>query len=232
MAKALSAEVKNQGGELKESDLQKYKAILKQPVYGTYRGYEIISSAPPTGGGTHLVELLNILEGYNLTKLGYNSPAYLHILAEAMKMCFADKTQNMADPEFYNVPMEKLTSKEYSSSRRALINENKTLDDYQAPNMVSRESGSTTHLSVVDLQDNMVALTQSINYWFGSGITVPGTGVLLNNHLADFSEEAGNPNSIEPDKQPVSSIAPTLILKNGKPFSRSALPVARESSVH
>ncbi|KAA3662440.1 MAG: gamma-glutamyltransferase [Calditrichaeota bacterium] len=224
MAKAISEEVKILGGYLEESDLHNYKAIHKKPVHGTYHGYEIISSAPPTGGGTHLVELLNILEGYNLQEMGHNSTTYIHHLADAMKIIFADKRQNMADPEFYDVPVEKLTDKTYAKSRRALIHNDKTLNDYKSAKMVSRESGSTTHLSVIDLQDNMVALTQSINYWFGAGITVPGTGVLLNNHLADFSENPLSQNAIEPNKQPVSSIAPTLLLKDGKPFLTIGTP--------
>ena len=224
IGEAIVKQLGKEGGFITRGDLQKYRAILKKPVTGSYRGYRIISSAPPTGGGTHLVELLNILEKYDLKKLGHNSADYLHILAEAMKMVFADKNLNMADPAFYRVPVKKLTDKSYADKLRERIRPDRARFDYRAPQLVSRESGSTTHLSVVDKDRNMVALTQSINLWFGSGITVEGTGILLNNHLRDFSRAPGKPNSIEPYKRPVSSIAPTILLKDGKPVLTIGTP--------
>ncbi|MCF6270193.1 MAG: gamma-glutamyltransferase, partial [Melioribacteraceae bacterium] len=199
-------------------------AIIKEPIVGIYNGYQIISTAPPSGGGTHLVELLNILETYNLRSLKHNSTEYIHILAEAMKIILADKSVNMADPDFHSVPVNILTSKEYAEKVRKNINPKKANFDYNAKRILDNESNSTTHLSVVDKDENIVALTQSINHWFGSGITVKGTGILLNNHLGDFSKQAGTINSIEPNKRPVSSIAPTLILKDGKPFLTIGTP--------
>jgi gamma-glutamyltranspeptidase/glutathione hydrolase len=130
----------------------------------------------------------------------------------------------MADPAFYNVPADKLTDKMYAKNLLKFISPLEASFKYKSVKMISRESGSTTHLSAVDIQGNVVALTQSINYWFGSGITVDGTGILLNNHLADFSDTKGQPNSIEPFKRPVSSIAPTIVLKNDKPFLTIGTP--------
>jgi len=224
IAHAIAKEMEQQKGLLTPSDLARYKAIERKPVKGVYRGYEILSTAPPSGGGTHLVELLNILNGYNLKNLGHNSVPYIHLLAEGLKICLADKAANMADPAFYSVPVKKLTSIKYAASLRKFINPNRARFDYKAQCMLSRESNSTTHISVIDKDGNMAALTQSINHWFGSGITVEGTGILLNNHLADFSSKAGLPNSIEPFKRPVSSIAPTLVLKDGKPFMSIGTP--------
>ncbi len=223
-AAAIAKSVRQQGGILTAADLQQYRAIIKRPVAGTYRGYRIFSSAPPAGGGTHLIELLNILENYDLVAFGHNSAEYLHVLAEAMKIVFTDKDENMADPTFYNVPVEQLTSKPYAASRLPYIDPDRASFSYQSPQLVTRESGNTTHLSVVDNRGNMVALTQSINNWFGSGITVEGTGILLNNHLADFESVPGRPNSIEPFKRPVSGLAPTLIFREGKGFLTLGTP--------
>jgi len=224
IARAIVNEMEKQQGVLALCDLKNYRALEKQPVQGRYHGYRILSTAPPSGGGTHLVELLNILKGYDLKKMGQNSVPYIHVLAEALKICLSDKAANMADPAFYSVPVATLTSQKYADSRRKYIDLKKARFDYQAPAMLSRESNSTTHLSVIDKDGNMAALTQSINHWFGSGITVAGTGILLNNHLADFSSKEGLPNSIEPGKRPVSSIAPTLVLQGNQPFMSVGTP--------
>lgn len=224
IARAIVNEMKARGGLLSLADLKNYRAIEKKPVQGSYHGYRILSTAPPSGGGTHLVELLNILKGYDLKKMKHNSVPYIHILAEAMKICLSDKAANMADPAFYSVAQEKLTSQAYAKGLRKYINPKKAMFNYKAPHMLVRESNSTTHISVIDKEGNMTALTQSINHWFGSGITVPGSGILLNNHLADFSSEEGRPNSIEPGKRPVSSIAPTLVLKGDQPYMSIGTP--------
>jgi len=224
IAQSIVASIKEAGGILTADDLGGYKPQVKRPVTGNYRRYEIISSAPPTGGGTHLVELLNILENYDLKKLGHNSADYIHVFAEAQKMVMYDKAQNMADPDFYDVPVKSLTDKKYAEKLRNHIEPNKAKFDYKAPRWLSRQSNSTTHLSVVDKQGNIVALTHSINLWFGSGLTAEGTGIILNNHLADFASKSGVANSIEPKKRPVSSIAPTILLKDGKPFLTIGTP--------
>lgn len=224
IAKAIASEMQDEDGIITIKDLENYKAKIKEPTTGIYKGYQIISTAPPSGGGTHLVELLNILEAYDLSSLKHNSAEYIHILAEAMKIIIADKSVNMADPDFHSVPVNTLTSKVYAEKVRKNIDLNKANFDYKAKRMLDRESNSTTHLSVVDKYGNLAALTQSINHWFGSGVTVKGTGILLNNHLGDFSNKAGTFNSIEPKKRPVSSIAPTLVLKEGKPFLSIGTP--------
>lgn len=224
IARAIVDQVQKAEGILSLNDLKKYRAFIKKPIYGKYRDYEIYSSAPPSGGGTHLIELLNILEGYDLAKIEHNSTPYIHLLAESMKIVFADKSANMADPAFYNVPVEQLTDKKYAAQLRKKIAANKASFDYEPAVLLERESSSTTHLSVVDNDHNIIALTQSINLWFGCGITAEGTGILLNNHLGDFESKPGKPNSIEPNKRPVSSIAPTIILKNGKPVLTIGTP--------
>jgi gamma-glutamyltranspeptidase/glutathione hydrolase len=207
--------IQAQGGVMVESDLEQYGVIQKNPVQGTYRGYDIYSAAP-AAGGVQLIELLNILENFEIQKFSPKAPAYLHLLAEAMKMAFQDKLENMADPAFFEVPVDQLTSKTHAKTLAGLINPKKASFNYKAPSWIRQESGSTTHLSVVDDQRNTVALTQSINFWFGSGITDPESGILLNNHMNDFSKKPEKPNSVEPLKRPVSSIAPTIVLKDGK----------------
>ena len=226
VAAAIGAEMGRLGGPLEAADLKAYRAKVREPVKGTYRGYEIISAAPPTGGGTHLIELLNILEGYDVRSLGHNTAAYLHVLAEAMKMVFADKAANSGDPDFVRVPVETMTSKDHARELRGLVEQGRARFDYKAPASIVPDAPSTSHLSVVDRQGNIVALTQSINNFFGSGIVVPGLGVLLNNHLADFDSRPGRPNSIAPGRRPTSSIAPTIVLKGGKPFLTLGTPGA------
>ena len=184
---------------------------------GTYRGWDIVTAAPPTGGGTHLVELLNIVETFDVKELGRGSARLLHVLAEAMKMTFADKAANSGDPDSFVLPVATFTDKAYARTLAARIREGQARFDYAPPSLVIPESESTSHLSVADEKGNVVALTQSINSFFGSGVVVPGTGVLLNNHLADFDGAAGGPNAIGPGRRPASSIAPTVVLRHGTP---------------
>ncbi|MCI0494681.1 gamma-glutamyltransferase [candidate division KSB1 bacterium] len=224
LAKAIVAEVQNQGGLFELSDLQSYQAKIRKPVMGSYRGYEIISAAPTTGGGTHLIELLNIMEGFEVRKLGHNSAQFVHIFTEAMKMVYADKSLNTADPDFFDVPVDSFINKNYAKKLREKIDQSKASFDYTPPEFIATESNSTSHLSIIDEHGNIVALTQSINNFFGSGIVVPGTGILLNDHLSDFDDDPGKPNSIAPYKRPTSSIAPTIILKDGKPFMSLGTP--------
>lgn len=226
VASAIAAEVRRLGGPLDVEDLKAYRAKLRAPVRGTYRDYEIISASPPTGGGTHLIELLNILEGFDLRGLGHNTAPYLHVLAEAMKMVFADKAANSGDPDFVHVPVETMTSKDYARGLKEKIEQGRARFDYKAPAHIVPGAPSTSHLSVVDAQGNVVALTQSINSFFGSGIVVTGRGILLNNHLADFDSRPGRPNSIAPGRRPTSSIAPTIVLRDGKPFMTLGTPGA------
>ncbi len=224
IAKKICQTMAKYNGLIDSTDLKFYRPKKRTPVFGSYRGYQIVSSAPPSGGGTHLIELLNIMEGYDVAKLGHNSARYLHILTEAMKMVYADKALNAADPDFYRIPVDTFVSKEYAKRLMKRIQLDRARFDYSAKQLAVRESNSTSHFSVVDKWGNVVALTQSINSFFGSGVVVEGTGLLLNNHLNDFSKEPDVPNSIEPHKRPTSSIAPTIVLKDGKPIMAIGTP--------
>jgi len=226
IASAIVKAIKDYGGIIELSDMKAYAAKLRKPVIGSYRNFQIISAAPPTSGGTHLIELLNIMEQFDVKKLGHNSAQFIHVFSEAMKMIYADKAVNMADPDFFSIPVDSLTNKNYAQKLRNRIEPTKARFDYSPPNLAIPESGSTSHLSVVDDQGNIVALTQSINSFFGSGLVAAGTGILLNNHLSDFDDQPGRPNSIAPHKRPTSSIAPTIILKDGKPFMTLGSPGA------
>ncbi|MCK7481853.1 MAG: gamma-glutamyltransferase [Candidatus Moduliflexus flocculans] len=217
VAEAIAAEMNRLGGVLGAEDLRTYQAKLREPVKGTYRGWDIVTAAPPTGGGTHLVELLNIVETFDVKGLGRGSARLLHVLAEAMKMTFADKAANSGDPDHFVLPVATFTDKAYARTLAARIREGQARFDYAPSSLVIPESESTSHLSVADAQGNVVALTQSINSFFGSGVVVPGTGILLNNHLADFDGTAGGPNAIGPGRRPASSIAPTVVLRDGMP---------------
>ena len=217
VAEAIAAEMNRLGGVLGAGDLRTYEAKLREPVKGTYRGWDIVTAAPPTGGGTHLVELLNIVETFDVKKLGRGSARLIHVLAEAMKMTFADKAANSGDPDHFVLPVAKFTDKAYARTLAARIREGQARFDYAPPSLVIPESESTSHLSVADEKGNVVALTQSINSFFGSGVVVPGTGVLLNNHLADFDGAGGGTNAIGPGRRPASSIAPTVVLRDGTP---------------
>lgn len=202
-------------------DLKKYEVKIKQPVIGNYKGYKIITTAPPSGGA-NLIELLNILENFDLTELGHNSAEYINIFAKAIRLIQIDKSNYMGDPDYESVPVEKLTDKKYAKIAADFIAINKPNFEWEGIETNNSESGSTTSLTVVDNLGNFVSLTQSINLFFGSGIVADG--VLLNNHLGNFDKTPGNKNSIVPGKRPVSSISPTILLKDGKPFLTIGTP--------
>ena len=227
IAEAIEKEMKASGkGLITKEDLASYEPVWRTPVRGSYRGYEIISMGPPSSGGTHIIQLLNILEGYDVAKLSHNSSEGLHLMAEAMKRVFSDRSKYMGDSDFVNVPLQGLLSKIYAEELRKGINTDKAGDKIPAGNPLPYESGGTSHLSVVDKDGNLVALTQTINYFFGSGVLVPGTGVLLNNEMDDFVPRPGSLNSIAPKKKPISSMSPTLVLKDGKPYLSIGTPGA------
>jgi gamma-glutamyltranspeptidase / glutathione hydrolase len=228
IADAIEKEMKASGkGLIRKEDLAAYKPAIRTPVRGTYRGYEIISMSPPSSGGTHVIEILNILEGYNMTQLGFQTPASLHIEAEAMKRAFADRAKYMADTDFVKVPIAGLISKQYAEELRKGISMDAAGSKIPAGNPLPFVgSGATSHLSVIDKQGNIVALTQTINFFFGSGVLVPGTGIMLNDEMDDFNPQPGTSNSVEPKKRPLSSMTPTIMLKNGKPFLSVGSPGA------
>ncbi|HWQ08747.1 MAG TPA: gamma-glutamyltransferase, partial [Holophaga sp.] len=227
MAKRIAEEVQKQGGIMTAEDLANYKIQVRKPVVGTYRGYTIMSVPPASSGGTHLIELLNILENYDLKATGYGSPATAHLWSEAMKLVFADRAKYMADTAFVKVPLAGLTSKAYAKEIAAQIAMDKSMPSATAGDPSKFESGSTTSLSVMDKDGNMVAITKSINYFFGSGVLVPGTGFIMNDHMDDFVLKPGSVNSIEPGKRPLSSMSPSLVLDpKGQAFMTIGSPGA------
>lgn len=227
LAKKVAAAVQETGGILTEADLAAYEPKIRKPISGSYRGYTIFSTPPASSGGTHVIEILNILENFDMAKLGDGTPAALHVWGEAMKQAFADRAKYMADTEFVKVPLTGLVNKAYAKGLAANIDMAKPLESVQAGDPSKYESGSTTSLSVMDKNGNMVAITKSINYFFGSGVVVPGTGILMNNHMDDFVPKPGSANSIEPGKRPLSSMSPTLVLDpEGKPFMTIGSPGA------
>jgi len=227
IAQAMVAEVQKRGGILTMEDLANYKVEIRAPVQGTYRGYTIVSVPPASSGGTHLIQMLNILENFDLAKSGEGSTATAGLWAETMKLAFADRSKYMADTAFVKVPLAGLTSKGYAKELAAKINPEKPMASASAGDPSKYESGSTTHLSVMDKQGNMVAVTKSINYFFGSGVVVPGWGIIMNDHMDDFVFKPGSANSIEPGKRPLSSMSPTLVLDpKGRSFMTIGSPGA------
>jgi gamma-glutamyltranspeptidase / glutathione hydrolase len=224
IGQAIVAELQRLGGVMTLEDLKGYEASPQEPLTGTYRGYELVTASPPSSGGPHLIQLLNIVEGFDVRSMGFGSARHLHVLGEAMKMVFADKTANSGDPRFVEIPVDRITDKAYATELRERIRDGEARFDYTSRPLTVTAGGSTTHLSVVDAQGNVVALTQSINAFFGAGIVVPGTGILLNNHLNDFDSQDGGPNAIGPGRRPASNMAPTLVFKDGQPFLTVGTP--------
>ena len=193
-------------------DLKNYTIEEREPVVGKYRDYTIISCPPASSGGTHIVQLLNMVENYDLKAMGDNTPESWHVWAESMKQAFADRAEYMGDTAYVKVPLKGLTSKEYAKELVKKIDLEKAGKDVKIGDPSKYESGSTTHFSVMDKDGNMVAVTQTINYFFGSGVVVPGTGIMMNNEMDDFVPQKNMKNSIEGGKRPLSSMSPTLVL--------------------
>ena len=223
LGEMVAEDMERNGGLLTMADLEGYQVYERAPVRGTYRGYEIVSMAPASSGGTHIIQMLNILEGFDLAELGFGSADTVHLIAEAMKIAFADRFRYMADPETTNVPVEWLTSKAYAAERRALI-EPAHAQAYSAALQPDGEGRSTTHCCAMDDEGNVVSTTQTLNSGFGSKVTVPGTGMLLNNCMHLMDPNPGRTNSIAPGKRILSSMSPTIVLKDGKPFMAIGTP--------
>ncbi len=236
VAAQIVAEMKQGNGLITEDDLKAYRVVEREPVRGTYRGYEIASMPPPSSGGTHLIQMLNILEGYDLKATGHNSADYIHRLVEAMRRAYADRAKHMGDPAFWQVPVAGLISKSYADGQRKTIDLTKATSskDVSAGDPPAKESQDTTHFSVMDKDGNAVANTYTINFAFGSGYSVDGAGFLLNNEMDDFAAKPGVPNAygliggdanaIEPQKRPLSSMTPTIVLKDGEPVIATGSP--------
>ena len=215
------------GGIITSDDLRDYRIHLREPVRGTYRGYEIVSMAPTSSGGTAIVEMLNILEGFDVAGAGFGTAEGVHLLAESMKIAFADRFEYLGDPGFVDVPVAALTAREYAVSRRGEIDTDSARSySYGSPSAYGGEGANTTHLTVADADGNVVSTTQTLNAAFGSRVTTPGTGMLLNNTMNIFDPHPGNSNSIAPGKRMVSSMAPTIVMKDGRPFMALGTPGA------
>lgn len=219
VAQAIVDTLAKYDGVMSMEDLANYKATATTPVTGEYRGYTIISSPPPSSGGTHLIEILNILENFDVGAMQVNSPEYCHLFAETFKLAFADRAQYMADTAFVDVPLNGLTSQEYADQRAAMIDMNKAMEVAAPDDPIPYEHTDTTHYSVADAEGNCVSITKTINYYFGSGVMVDGCGFMMNNQMDDFSTDPESVNVIEPGKKPLSSMSPTVVLKeDGTPF--------------
>ena len=220
--------VRNAGGRMTLSDMRRYVPVQRKPVTGTYRGYEIRAMPPPSSGGVHVIQLLNVLEGFPLADWGAGSSQAIHVMAEAMKHAFADRAEWMGDPGFADMPLSGLMSKRYASAvaKTISLEHARPAADVAKIDPAPFEGDQTTHFSVVDAQGNAVANTYTLNFSYGSGLVADGTGVLLNNELDDFAAKPGVPNAFGltggaanapgPGKRPLSSMTPTIVLRDGK----------------
>jgi gamma-glutamyltranspeptidase/glutathione hydrolase len=230
IADRIAAQVRIAGGLMTRHDLAEYRVRERTPVRGTYRGHDVYSMPPPSSGGAHLIQILNILEGFDLRAAGAGSADALHLLIEAMKPAYADRAEFLGDPDFVKVPVSGLISKRYAESLRKEIDpaRARSAAEIRPGTPALYESDRTTHYSVVDRDGNAVANTYTLNFFFGVGMVAQGTGVLLNNELDDFAAAHGAPNAYGlvggdanapgPRKRPLSSMTPTILLRDGKPF--------------
>ena len=222
IAEAIVETANKYGNTMTMEDLANYEVKVRTPVSGNYRGYTVISSPPSSSGGTSVVEILNMLENFDVSSLEVNSSEYINLFAETFKIAFADRAEYIADTDFTDVPLEGLQSKEFAAERASLI-ELGTTKDYLAGEPYGFQGSNTTHFSIMDKEGNIVSVTQTNNG--GCGITAEGTGVLLNGEMADFSTGYDNANSIEEGKRPLSSMSPTIILdENDEPFAAVGTP--------
>lgn len=246
MADAIADEIARQGGLVSREDLASYRTKQREPVRGRYRDAEVISFPPPSSGGVALIEMLNVLEGFDVAARGAGSSSSIHLVAEAMKLAFADRAALLGDADFVSVPVAELISPAYATRLRARLDRawwqrppwrwfsGEQVIDVVGPGLPANDGG-TTHLSVTDASGNAVAITQTVNLLFGSGITVPGTGIVLNDEMDDFSVAPNTPNAfglvdvhgrnaIAPGKRPLSSMTPTLVLRDGEPWIVAGSP--------
>ena len=236
IAEKMVASVNAAGGNWTLADLKNYRAVERDVVKGTYRGHEIVSMPPPSSGGVHLVQILNILEGFDVKALGQNSADGIHLFAEASKLAYADRSEYLGDPDFVQVPVRGLTSKKYAETLRAQIDPAKARPGptIKPGKPIPYESDQTTHYSVVDKDGNAVACTYTLNFSYGVGMVADGTGILMNNELDDFAAKPGVPNAFGlvggdanapgAGKRPLSSMSPTIVFKDGKPFLVTGSP--------
>ena len=235
-AALIAADMAANDGLITTDDLAGYRALERSPVRGIFKEFEIVSVAPPSSGGVHVLQMLNLLEPYPLQSYGHNSAEYLHRLIESMKLAYADRSRYLGDPDQTVVPTDALISKAYADERRQLIAANRanTAETVGPGNPIPAESRDTTHYSVADADGNVVANTYTLNFSFGSHIVVPGTGILLNNEMDDFAAKAGaanayglvqgEANTVAPNRRPLSSMTPTIVFKDGQPWLATGSP--------
>ena len=236
IARAIAADMARHGGPVTARDLREYRVVERQPVRGSYRGYQIVTMPPPSSGGAHLVQILNLLERWPLGEWGAGSAQTVHAMAESMKLAYADRAEYLGDPAFVSVPLQGLTAKPYANelARAIDLNRARAAQAIGPGKPQPFESDQTTHFSVLDKAGNAVAVTYTLNTNFGTGIVAPGTGILLNNQMDDFSAKPGVPNAyglvggqanaVAAGKRPLSSMTPTLVLKDGQPWLVTGSP--------
>ncbi|WHQ75731.1 gamma-glutamyltransferase [Pantoea sp. Lij88] len=236
IADEIAGEMAQHGGLINKADLAAYRAVERTPVSGTYRGYEVFSMPPPSSGGIHIVQILNILENFDLAKMGFGSADAMQVMAEAEKYAYADRSEYLGDPDFVKVPWQALTSKAYARTLAQQIDMAKARpsSEIKPGKLEPYESNQTTHFSVVDKQGNAVAVTYTLNTYFGSGIVAGKSGILMNNEMDDFSAKPGTPNvyglvggeanAVQPAKRPLSSMSPTIVAKGGKTWLVTGSP--------
>jgi gamma-glutamyltranspeptidase/glutathione hydrolase len=224
LGEALAGFMAKSGGLIGKADLAAYKPVEREPVRGTYRGFEIIGPPPPASSGVHIVQMLNILEAYDIGALGFGSTETVHLMAEALKIAFADRAVATADPAFVAVPVARLTAKAYADERRAGIDIARA--KAWTPGLSGGESADTTHVTVADAAGNVVSTTQTINGLFGACVQIPGTGMIANNYMFNFDPHPGRALSIAPGKRCFTSMAPMMALRDGKFAFALGLPGA------
>ena len=232
----ISQDMVKNDGLITNEDMKSYRALVVEPEWGMYRGYDVATMPPPSSGGIHLIQMLNILEGFPLHYLGHNSSETIHLMTESMKLAYADRSEFLGDPLFWKVPDQGLISKDYADELRAKIKPLQATPSSEiAPGKPQAyESEETTHFSIVDKNGNVVSNTYTLNFSFGTGIVAKGTGILLNNEMGDFSAKSGEPdafgllggeaNAIQAGKRPLSSMTPTIIFKDDELFLVTGSP--------
>ncbi len=234
-AELIVQEMKRGGGLISKEDLLAYESVWREPIWGSYRGFEIASMPPPSSGGVLLVQMLNMLENFDIAGLGFGAPGTAHAMIEAQRRAYADRSEYLGDSDFYPVPIEKLIDKDYAKERFNDFEVGKAgFSEATGPGLLAKESLETAHLSIIDDLGNAVAYTTTLNLSYGSKIVVDGAGFLLNNEMDDFSAKENEPNwfglvgrkanAIEPEKRMLSSMTPTIVLKDGEPFLVTGSP--------
>ena len=222
LGSSASHDLARKGGIITTDDLAAARVIRREAVRGTYRGVEVFGPPPPSAGGVHVVQMLNLLEAYDIAANGFGTPATLHLIAEALKMAFADRAVATADPAFLTVPLAKLISKEYAAERRAFLDV--ACAKTWAAGLSNRESANTTHITVADHEGRIACCTHTINSLFGARILLPESGLIPNNYMALFDPRPGLAQSIEPGKRVTTSMSPLILRKDGKPYAALGLP--------